>query len=206
MIMIIFGIMAAALFLGRLKLKHWGIWGRSAGAVLFILSVIIFPAGGRLMVLYGYHPLKILRYWMIMYGLVLLGILDAGQKRIPNRELIFLLSVRTLLLLGDCAVYPKLWPEILLSSFVGLFGGTVLILMTRVFAGRGIGMGDVKLVGTVGYYLGFQVLMSDLIVTMVLTLIIGAGGLLLRRASLKTELPFAPFMAAGTIITLLAGC
>ena len=67
-------------------------------------------------------------------------------------------------------------------------------------------MGDVKLVGTAGYYLGFQVLMSDLIVTMAFMLLVGAGGLLSKKISLKTELPFAPFLAAGTILTLLAGC
>ena len=42
-------------------------------------------------------------------------------------------------------------------------------------------MGDVKLVGTAGYYLGFQVLMSDLIVTMAFMLLVGAGGLLSKK-------------------------
>ena len=94
----------------------------------------------------------------------------------------------------------------MLSACTGLVGGGGLLLLTVFFAKKGIGMGDVKLVGIAGYYLGFQVLMSDLIITMVLMLLAGAGGLLTKKISLKTELPFAPFLAAGTILTLLAGC
>lgn len=201
-----FGCMAGALALGRLQLKRWSLWSGKTGTFLAVLAVVIFPAGGYLMLQYGYHPLKILRYWVLMYGLVLLGILDVDRKRIPNRALVILLAVRTLLLAGDCAAYPELWAEILVSAAVGLLGGTILFLVPCLLSRKGIGMGDVKLVGTAGYYLGFQALMSSLIVTMVLTLLAGVGGLLLRKVSWKTELPFAPFAAAGTIIALLAGC
>ena len=198
--------MAAAILFGRYQLKRWDLWNRKMQVVLAVLAVFIFPCGGFLMGQYGYHPLKIFRYWILMYGLLLLGILDTDRKRIPNRALLFLLAVRTLLLVGECMAYPQIWMEILLSSCAGLAGGTGLLLLTAFFAKKGIGMGDVKLVGTVGYYLGFQVLMSDLIITMVLMILVGAGGLLTRKMSLKTELPFAPFLAAGTILTLLAGC
>jgi len=198
--------MAGAVFLGRYLLKRCGLWNGKTGMILGSLSAVIFPLGGFLMLQYGYHPLKIFRYWLLMYGLVLLGILDADQKRIPNQALLLMLAARTILLVGECLLYGDFIFEIVCSALVGLAGGTLLFLITAFFARKGIGMGDVKLVGTVGYYLGFQVLMSDLIITMLLTVLVGAGGLLIKKMSLKTEMPFAPFMAAGTILTLLAGC
>lgn len=198
--------MALAIFAGWYYLKRWELWNRKVQAVFLMLSGVIFLGGGFLMEQYGYHPLKILRYWILMYGLLLLGIFDGDRKRIPNRALLLLLAVRTLFLFGECIMFKEIWMEIVVSACAGLGGGSGLLLLTAFFAKKGIGMGDVKLVGTAGYYLGFQVLMSDLIITMVLMLLVGAGGLLTKRISLKTELPFAPFLAAGTILTLLAGC
>ncbi len=198
--------MASAIFAGQYFLKQWGLWNRKIKAVFLITPVLIFLCGGFLMEKYGYHPLKIFRYWILMYGLLLLGIFDGDRKRIPNRALLLLLAVRTCFLVVECMVFPEFWMEIVLSACTGLVGGGGLLLLTVFFAKKGIGMGDVKLVGIAGYYLGFQVLMSDLIITMVLMLLAGAGGLLTKKISLKTELPFAPFLAAGTILTLLAGC
>lgn len=198
--------MALAIFAGQYYLKRWGLWNRKGKTVFLITPVFIFLCGGFLMEQYGYHPLKIFRYWILMYGLLLLGIFDGDRKRIPNRALLFLLAVRTCFLAAECIVFPEFWMEIVLSACAGLGGGSGLLLLTVFFAKKGIGMGDVKLVGTAGYYLGFQVLMSDLIVTMAFMLLVGAGGLLSKKISLKTELPFAPFLAAGTILTLLAGC
>jgi len=194
-----------AMLSGRSLLKRWALWNKRTQAILVGLAAVIFPLGGFLMIQYGYHPIKILRYWLLMHGLVLLGFLDADQKRIPNKALLLMLAVRTLLLAGEGILYREFLFEIVSSAFAGLAGGTFLLLLTAFFARKGIGMGDVKLVGTVGYYLGFRVLMSDLILTMLLTVLIGAAGLLTKKVSLKTELPFAPFMAAGTILTLLAG-
>ena len=70
---------------------------------------------------------------------------------------------------------------------------------------RGMGMGDVKLIAVMGYYLGFQVLMSSLILTLTLTVAGGILILVLKKGTLHTEMPFAPFAAAGTIITILMG-
>lgn len=115
--------MASAIFAGQYFLKQWGLWNRKIKAVFLITSVLIFLCGGFLMEKYGYHPLKIFRYWILMYGLLLLGIFDGDRKRIPNRALLLLLAVRTCFLVVECMVFPEFWMEIVLSACTGLVGG-----------------------------------------------------------------------------------
>lgn len=198
--------MLAGAFAGSCQMKRWGIYEKRL-LILFVAGLmILFLPGAYLMQIYGYHILKIVRYWIIMYALLLLSFLDFKKQIIPNRALAALLGVRTILLLMDCLVFPEVWLELLISSFAGLMGGGLLFLVAGLIARKGIGMGDIKLIAVLGYYLGFQVLMSDMVISLFFTVIGGVANLVLRKASMRSEMPFVPFVAAGTVITILLGC
>lgn len=198
--------LAAGVWLGYRQLLRWKICDRRSLLWLLLGSAILFIPGGYLMKQYDYHILKIIRYWMVMYGLVLLGILDSRRRIIPNKALLVMAGVRSVLLVGDCICYPQMMLEIIVSALAGMLGGGGLFLIAGVIARKGIGMGDVKMIAVMGYFLGLQVLMSDLIVTMTLTVVAGITALVVRKVSLRSEMPFAPFAAVGTIITILMGC
>lgn len=196
---------AAGIYLGRRQLLRWEICDRKNLIWLVLGTVIIFIPGYYLMHIYGYHLLKMIRYWCLMYALLLLALLDSRKKIIPNKALLVLVGVRTLLMAAECICFPQLSMEIILSAAVGLIGGGLLFLIAGIIARKGIGMGDVKMIAVMGYYLGFQVLMSNLIITMTLTVFAGLAVLIMKKASLRSEMPFAPFAAIGTIITILMG-
>jgi leader peptidase (prepilin peptidase)/N-methyltransferase len=69
-----------------------------------------------------------------------------------------------------------------------------------------MGMGDVKLVGVMGLYLGPAVIVALLCA---LLMSLGAGAVIARRvgvqAARKTHLPLGPFLAAGGIVAALVG-
>jgi leader peptidase (prepilin peptidase)/N-methyltransferase len=197
--------MAAGIMIGYIQLRRWEIRNRKNMIFLVLGAAILFLPGGYLMNRYGYHILKIIRYWVLMYGLLLLALIDARRKMIPNKVLLVLLGIRTVLMAGECICFPQVSLEIIISAAAGLLGGSLLFLLARMIAGKGLGMGDIKMIGVMGYFLGFQVLMSDLIITMTLTVVAGLTVLVLRKASLKSEMPFAPFAAVGTMITILMG-
>jgi len=197
--------MAGGVLFGKWQLSRWNAWNRKYQVILFAFSGILFLYCGYFMVQYKYHALKMVRYWILMYALLLLGILDHKEQMIPNRALAVLLGVRMLLLVAECISFPGFTPEIVVSSFAGLAGGGLMFLLAGIIARKGIGMGDVKLIGVMGYYLGFRVLMSDLVITLALTVLGGLCALMFRKASLRSEMPFAPFAAAGTMITILLG-
>ena len=198
------GFLAGIVF-GDRQMKRWQIETRLYRLLLVLSCAVVFGLCGWLMSAYGYHILKAVRYWILMYGLILIGMIDSRKKIIPNKAVLVLLGVRTLLLAGEMICLPQLILEIAVSSGAGLAGGGLLFLTVSLIAKKGIGMGDIKLIGVMGYYLGFKVLMSNLIITLTLTVLGGITGLILRKTSLRSEMPFAPFAAAGTIITIMMG-
>ena len=104
--------------------------------------------------------------------------------------------------------YSALFPQLaspFLNHFAGaLFGLALLGLIVLVSRGRAMGMGDVKLAGAMGLILGFP----DIIFVLALSFFVGgiwSAGLLLarftrRKETMKTMIPFGPFMVAGFFI------
>ena len=193
-------------FFGEKQLAQWEMTGKKCRIALLAGIGLIFWPGAFLMQQYDYHLLKILRYWILLYALLLLSFVDYKKRIIPNRALLVLMGVRTVLLAAECVCFPEVWLEILVSSFCGLFGGGFLFLLAGFIARKGLGMGDVKMIAVTGFYLGFQVLMSDLVLSLLLTVMGGLFNLIIRKRSMKSEMPFAPFLALGTWFAILLGC
>lgn len=83
-----------------------------------------------------------------------------------------------------------------------LYGSVMLI-----FAGlsqEALGGGDVKYIAAMALYLGSRTWMSLFLGSLFFCLAVIVL-LVIRRISLKTSLPFGPFLAAGGILTLLGG-
>jgi leader peptidase (prepilin peptidase)/N-methyltransferase len=100
------------------------------------------------------------------------------------------------------ALDPGGEPERLLAG-VGAAGALLLIVIAYP---RGMGMGDVKLAGVMGLFLGIAVVPAILIAvisgSIVGAVVIARKGM---RAGRKTALPFGLFLAFGAIVALFAG-
>ena len=131
--------------------------------------------------------------------LVPCSLIDLERRVIPNR--ITGPGSLAALVLG-LALDPSGEPKRLLWAAIA--GGFLLI--TALARPSGMGMGDVKLLGMMGLFLGRPVLMA-LLVALLGSVV--AGVVLARRhgvqAARKTGLPFGPYLAAGGIVAALAG-
>ena len=67
---------------------------------------------------------------------------------------------------------------------------------------EGMGLGDAKLLGAAGAWVGWQGLAGVLLIAAVTGL---ATAVVLRRTSLSDALPFGPFLALGIWLTWLYG-
>ncbi len=92
--------------------------------------------------------------------------------------------------------------------FVLLFAGTaafVFLLVTALAYPAGMGMGDVKLAGVMGLFLGLSVIPA-LFIAFVLGSAVGLAMMARHGVSArKRGVPFAPFLAAGGLAALLGG-
>lgn len=97
------------------------------------------------------------------------------------------------------------------SSLLGvLFGaGSLMLVRTAYYLVRkqeGMGLGDVKMMGLLGAFLGAHpALLFILFVSSFLGAVIGILVMVLRRQDLKYALPFGPFLAIAAVIYLLWG-
>lgn len=130
--------------------------------------------------------------------------IDARTHMLPNRIIVPWYPFAVVLLLATAALAGD-WEGLgrVLLAGLTLFG---FYLLLHVIQPRGMGLGDVKLAGILGLYLGYlgwpHVLLGTLL-AFLLGAVVGLVLISLRRAGLKSALAFGPYMIAGTATALL---
>ena len=131
--------------------------------------------------------------------LIPVALIDLDHRIIPNRILLpAAIAAPVILAVTD----PDALPAHLIA---GAAAGGFFLLAALVYP-RGMGMGDVKLAGVMGLYLGRNVAPAILFALIAGT-IVGIA-IIARKGSVqgrKTAVPFGPFLAAGGLVGLLAG-
>lgn len=135
---------------------------------------------------------------------VLLAKQDMVTHRLPNRLVASWLaaSLAVIALLG-------IFRSDLHGVLMGLLGLLLLgggYLLLTLASGGAMGMGDVKLAGVLGLNLGYYSLPSLFFATLlafVLATLWVIGGVAARKLTLKSAVPFGPFMLIGSFIALL---
>src|SRR5207249_4773737 len=128
------------------------------------------------------------------------------HKLLPNR-IVFPSLVAGVVLLGVAAALGPgvhAWIRALAGAAISF----AIFLALAIISPRGMGMGDVKLAAVLGLALAYQG-WGRLFLGFLLAFASGAfGGIALiaaRRAGRKSEIPFGPYLALGTVIAILFG-
>ena len=77
----------------------------------------------------------------------------------------------------------------------------VLCCLATAFLSRGLGWGDAFLVGASGILSGPADLIPSLLVSTLAAALFGGARILMKKATFKTRLPFAPFLLVGFTVT-----
>lgn len=191
-------------------MKDTKVWFREQWAHRRFRILIWFMAGltlalGLEFCLFQYRVLKAVRYLTLFWVLGMIAWVDQSSKRIPNAALKDLMAVRTVLLLLECLLNQEYWHSILISAGMGLVLGGGMFLLCFLLARGGIGAGDVKLLAVIGYYVGGGAIFTLIFLTTLLAALYSLIRLALKKTGLKEEIPFAPFVFAGTILTMMLG-
>ncbi len=132
------------------------------------------------------------------------ALIDLRHRIIPNR-----LVYPSLVLFAAYLVVARLAGGGVDLARAGLgflaFGGGLLLI--ALISPRGMGMGDVKLAGLIGFVLGSLGLRFVGVAAGSAILLGGVGGILalVAGAGRKQAIPFGPFLAAGALIAALFG-
>ena len=180
-------------------------WRQRIFRIWIIFFLILTVVIGVEFYLFQYACLKSIRYLLLAWSLLLIAWVDQRSRRIPNRLLLLLLAVRTVILALECLVYQEYWISMVISAGAGMIFSGGMFLICYVIDRGGIGAGDVKLLAVLGYWMGVGAVFTVIFLTVLLAAVYSGAGLLLRKVRLKQEMPFAPFVLAGTILTMMLG-
>jgi leader peptidase (prepilin peptidase)/N-methyltransferase len=131
-------------------------------------------------------------------GLIALAGIDVDHRILPNRIVypmaVYAVAATALVQTGG-----------LLEHLIAGAGAFLFLLLAVVAYPRGMGMGDVKLGGTMGLFLGLSVLPALLVAFLSGTLV-GLGIIAREGAEArKKAIPFGIFLALGGVVGVLAG-
>jgi len=95
--------------------------------------------------------------------------------------------------------------EILNITYSAFGAAAFFLTIVLISRGKWMGFGDVKLAFFMGLFLGFPDILVALFLAFFIGAIIGIGLIILKKKTLKSELPFGPFLVTGTFIALFWG-
>jgi leader peptidase (prepilin peptidase) / N-methyltransferase len=135
----------------------------------------------------------------LIAALVPIALIDFDHRVIPNK--VTLPAAVAAVAIG-LALRPSGVPEQLIAG-----AGAAAFLLAFVLAyPKGMGMGDVKLAGMLGLFLGRSVAVAILVAVIAGT---GVGAAVIARVGVergrKTAVLFGPFLALGGVVALFAG-
>ncbi len=141
-------------------------------------------------------PLELAGSLIFISALLVIAYIDIRHKRIPN-----VLTFGTFAVLLVITLFIELNSAIWFVSSAAI--GFVSIWLVRLISGGKIGMGDVKLSGLISAAIGltgwfFTLFFASFTGLVGVFILISVG-----RISRKDPIPFAPFLAAGSICYIL---
>jgi len=148
----------------------------------------------------GVHGVSLvsLKYLVFVSLLVIVAGTDINTRLIPNAVTYPGMAVGLILSLFIPGIS-------FLQSIVGLLvcGGVVYLLA---LASRGgMGGGDIKLMGMMGAFLGWDAGLLALFVGALLGSVVGIARIALGKQKRRDPMPFGPFLAVGGLISALFG-
>lgn len=128
---------------------------------------------------------------------------DLRAKLIPNSVLVCGLLLRCVILGAELILLPQ---EVFLDFARSVIAAIVLFIaaiLCRLAAPGAIGFGDVKLLMLMGFFLETDRVWGCVFFAMLMSFVYSAVLLMTKRANMKTEIPYAPFLFLGTVAAAL---
>ena len=134
-----------------------------------------------------------------------LAFFDARTLRLPNVVTLPAYPV-SLALLGVAAPFVAGGTGRFGHALIGMAAAVAFFGVLALVSPAGLGLGDVKLAGPLGAYLGWlgaTAFLAGLMAAWLLAAVAGLGLMLARRADRTTRIPFGPFLIAATLAVVL---
>jgi len=189
-------------------LSYMLLGGRCATCKMAIsLRYPLVELGNGLLYVFLYHhyhfSVQGMVFALLATALLIVSCIDIAHTIIPNAITLpgIVVGIGTSLWLTPVGV-----GNAVLGVLVG--GGLFLliaVLSLAILQREGMGAGDIKLIAMIGALLGWHAVLVTIFLGAVLGALVGIVLMLLRRQGRKEPVPFGPFLAIGTLLTMVWG-
>ena len=150
-----------------------------------------------------FNFINLIYYLIIACFLIIIFVYDLKHYLIPDKIIypaiiIALIFNLQFLMLNQFSIFKFS----ILSSFGAAAFFLLIVLVSR---GRWMGTGDIFLAFLMGLILGFPNILVALFSAFLIGSVIGVGLVFLNKKTLKSEIPFGPFLIFGTFLALFWG-
>ena len=193
--------LVVGLLLAPMAVPFVGEVPRRRRILMGVVTAAVYGILGRRV---GLEPVLVALLYLAAVG-TLLGFIDVEVKRLPDRFTLPSYGIAPALLAASIP-FTDDGLELFWHALIGMAAMFVLYFVQAFVAPSGIGLGDVKLSGVLGLYLGWfgqGAWVLGLLATYVLGGLVGVGIMIVRRTR-KGEYPFGPYMLIGALLGVLA--
>lgn len=99
-------------------------------------------------------------------------------------------------------VGPDQWPSLLLHGVVPAAAFTFLVFCSR---GKWMGGGDIRLAALIGLLLSWRLIVVAFVLSFFFGALLGVILMIAKKATRKTELPYAPFLVFSALVAVIFG-
>jgi leader peptidase (prepilin peptidase) / N-methyltransferase len=182
--------------------KRWWRGGQATPRRVGVVTALAAVALGAVAGAVGVEPQLPAYLWLAAVG-VTLAVIDIETLRLPDRLTLPSYPVGLVLL-----AIPADWPALGRAVLAAATTGGVAFLLALLAPRGGLGLGDVKLLGVLGLFLGWLgwgVLVVGVALGFALGALAAVAMLASRRAGLRDHLAFGPWLIAGALTAVVAG-
>ena len=182
--------------------KRWWRGGDASPRRIALVTALAAGTLGAVAGAVGAEPQLPAYLWLAAVG-VTLAVIDLETLRLPDRLTLPSYPAGLVLL-----AIPGDWPALGRAVLAAAAAGAAALLLALLAPSGGLGLGDVKLVGVLGLFLGWLgwgVLVVGVAFGFALGAVVAVGLLASRRAGLRDHLAFGPWLIAGALVAVVAG-
>jgi len=156
---------------------------------------------------YTFPNLLATGYWLLVASfLIIIFVYDLKHYVIPDKVIYPAIMVSGIWYFVS-GIFLNLYTKYeILNTIYSAFGAAAFFLaIVLISRGKWMGVGDIKLAFLMGLILGFPNILAALFLAFLIGAIIGVGLVVSQKKTLKSEVPFGPFLVTGTFIALFWG-
>lgn len=145
-------------------------------------------------------------FWLFTVScLIIIFVYDLKHYIIPNKVIYPAILVAGIWYLVSGIFIRNTKYEILNTFLVAVIAGGFFLLIILISRGKWMGLGDFKLAVFMGLVLGWPKIFLALFLAFLIGAFVSVILIILKKKTLKSEIPFGPFLALATIIAIFWG-